>query len=181
MSTKAARRYADAMLQSAIERDILEEVRTDMEMIHQTVTASRDLVLFLKNPVIKNDIKRKALMEIFKDRIRPESSVLINLLLDKKREQLLGAISKSYLELYDVYKGIINVGVFSAFDITDNQKKSLLKSLEESTGKKVNMDISIDKSLRGGLAVRIDDTVIDGTVKHKISQLKNQFAANAAK
>lgn len=180
MSAKAARRYANAMLQSAIEKDILEEVHMDMELIHNTVTGSRDLVLFLKSPVIKNDIKRKALMGIFEDRVKPETSILLNLLLDKNREQLLEAICKSYLDLYNVHKGIIDVGVFSAFDLADDQKKDLLKMLEQSTGKKVILDFTTDKSLRGGLAVRIDDTVIDGTIKHKISQLKNQFAANAA-
>lgn len=180
MSAKAARRYANAMLGTAKELNILEEVKADMELIHNTVSQSRDLVLFLKSPVIKVDAKRKALEAIFKDKIRPESFQLINLLVNKSREQILGAISKSFLDLYNTDKGIISVRVYSAFEVDDDTKKELIASIEKSTGKKVQIHISIDKSLRGGLAVRIDDTVIDDTIKHKIRQLKNKFTANAA-
>ena len=181
MSTKAARRYASAMLQSAVERDILEEIKADMEFVYNTISDSQDLKLFLKSPIIKIDDKRDALTSIFKEHLRKETFVLIELLLDKRRETILSVIGKSFLELYNEHKGIIDVGVYSAYELSDEHLKSLLDSLEESTGKKVQLNINRDESLRGGLAVRIDDTVIDGTVKHKISQLKNQFAANAAK
>jgi len=180
MSTKAARRYAGAMLQSAVERDILEEIKSDMEMVFNTISESKDLVLFLKSPIIKRDVKRKALTSIFKNHVREETFILIKLLLDKGRESLLLPTSKSFLELYNEHKGIIDVGVYAAYDLSDEHLKSLSNSLEKSTGKKVQLKFNRDESLRGGMAVRIDDTVIDGTVKHKISQLKNKFAANAA-
>ncbi len=179
MISKAARRYASAYLQTVLELDKLEDAKKDMELIHSVIANSRDLQLFLKSPIVRSDKKMSALTEIFESQVGDEAMHLITLLVKKKREALLQPISKGVLNLYNIEKNIIEVDVKTAYNLTKNQEKTLLQSLEKRTGKNVKMDLRVDASILGGVVIKIDDTVIDDSVKHKISQLKNQFAANA--
>lgn len=177
MVSKAARRYANAYLKTAIEKDSLEEVRKDMLFITNTIQDSSELSVFLKSPIIKKSVKKSALEAIFKDKVGELSVNLINILSEKGRENLLYGVGKGFMELYNSYKGIIVVDVRIAFELPDDQKALLQSALESDTGKKVQMNVTVDESLIGGLTVRIDDTVIDGSVKYKLSQLKDKFTA----
>ena len=179
MSTKAARRYANAFLEISIEKDILEKAREDMLLIKNTIEASSDLRLFLKNPIVKKDQKKTAVEKIFKDEIQDITFQLYELLLKKDRESLFEDISKNFLELYNLHKGIIEVGVTSAKKLEDEQLQALKKNIERTTGKKVEFKTEVKEELIGGLKIRIDDTVVDGSVKYKLNQLKDRLTSTA--
>lgn len=180
MVSKAARRYAKALLQSALEQNILGDVEKDIRFIDKTLSDSHELKIFLRSPVIKSEDKLGGLTSIFDSHISKETMGLLNLLVEKGRENLLADICLGFINLYNDHKGIIKVDVVSAIQLDKKQKKSLLDELSDSTGKKVDMNLSVDESLVGGLVVKIGDTVIDGSVKHKIRMLKNQFAVGTA-
>jgi len=180
MVSKAARRYAKALLQSALEQDMLGVVKEDIQFINETLENSNELKVFLKSPVIKSEDKQNALSSIFEKHISKETMSLLLLLSEKRRENLLKDICIGFIQLYNEHQGIIRVDVVSAFELNSRQKKALEEELVEKTGKKVELDVTVNNNLIGGLIVKIGDTVIDGSVKHKIRMLKNQFAVNAA-
>lgn len=180
MISKAARRYAKALLQSALEQDILDDVEKDIRFVLNTVEDSRELVVFLKSPIIKKEDKQQALSKIFGEHISDETKSLLRLLSEKNRENLLEDICLGFLDLFNEHKGIIQVEVTTAYELGDSQRDELQKVLVSSTGKKVEMNVTVDPEIIGGVIVRVDDTVTDGSVKHKIRMLKNQFAADAA-
>lgn len=177
--TKAARRYATALLEIAKEQKVVEDVLEDVKLLHGTFEGSRDLILFLKSPVIKYDDKLSALEEIFGHRVQDVTNLFIKLLVKKNRVNLLDQIAEAFIQKYNEYAGIIKVDVYTAYAMSDAQKEELLRALEQRTRKKVEMTLTQDASLMGGIAVRIDDTVIDGTVKHKLAELEQKFL-NAA-
>lgn len=177
MIPKAAGRYASALLETAIEQDILEEIYKDMLFLQSTIEDSRDLQLFLMSPLIKKAVKVSAMHKIFDGKIHELSMKLIDLLSEKSREKLLQSITRAFTLAYKAHHGIIDIDVTSAFELDKDQVKELKKQLEKSTGKKVDLYQTIDEDLLGGLKVRIEDTVIDGSVKHKLSQLKENFKA----
>ncbi|WP_234573119.1 ATP synthase F1 subunit delta [Rhodohalobacter sp. 614A] len=179
MSTKAARRYANAFLEIAIEQDTLEKAREDMLLIKNTIGASDELRLFLKNPIVKKDQKKKAVEAIFKDKVQDITLQLYELLSKKDRESLFEDISKNFIELYNRHKGIIEVSVTSANKLEKAQLEALRKSIEQTTGKKVEFKTEVDEELIGGLKYRIDDTVVDGSVKFKLNQLKHRLTSTA--
>jgi|AntRauTorcE11897_2_1112592.scaffolds.fasta_scaffold00265_3 F-type H+-transporting ATPase subunit delta len=180
MISKAARRYSKALLQSALEQDILDDVEKDVRFILNTIQDSRDLVVFLKSPIIKQEDKQDALSKIFDDHISGETISLLRLLSEKRRENLLEDICNGFIRLFNQHKGIIQVYITTAYDLGEAQQKELHTALVSSTGKKVEMHIALEPEIMGGIIVRIDDTVLDGSVKHKIRKLKNQFAVNTA-
>lgn len=174
-TTKAAKRYATALLELAKERDEVEDILGDIEFIHNTLEDSRELVVFLKSPIINFDDKTGALKKLFFDEISEPTQLFLKLLARKDRISLLHQITEAFVEKYKEYAGIITVDVFIARELNDGQRESLHQNLEEKTQKKVDMNIIVDESLKGGMAIRIDDTVIDGTVKHKLEELEESL------
>lgn len=180
MISKAARRYANALLQSAIEQKNLDDVVDDIRFIRNTLDGSRDLIVFLRSPVIESEVKLSILLSIFKSHISELSIQLLKLLSEKNREALLPDLCEGFIELYNNHCGIVKIDVTTAFEMDQKQQNSLHQQLEKRTGKTVKMHVDVDSGLVGGLVVKIGDTVIDGSVKHKIRMLKNQFAVDAA-
>ena len=177
--TKAARRYATALLEIAKELDQVEDILEDIKLIDNTIEGSRELAMFISSPIIKYDDKKAALDEIFTSRVNEVTGKFLTLLARKGRANLLHQIAKAFVEKYNDYAGIIEIEVFSAKELSDDQVQSLQKALEKRTNKKVDMSLSQDASLKGGIAVRIDDTVIDGSIKHKLEELEQKFLSTA--
>ena len=179
MSSKAARRYAYAYHETALENKILETVKDDVELISNTLESSKELRVFLKSPLVNKDQKQAALLEIFEKKVQPLTIQLMKILTEKSRESLLGMILNHFTDYYNVHHGIVEIDITSAFELDNDQVSNLIKQLEIKTGKKIELNRMVDSDLLGGMMVRIDDTVIDGSVKHKLSQLKNRLTSTA--
>ncbi|MHB8580322.1 MAG: ATP synthase F1 subunit delta [Ignavibacteriaceae bacterium] len=172
---KVSFRYATSLLNTAIEKNIVETVSKDVELIHSAIESSRQFQLALSNPVIKPNIKLSVLEEIFQGKIGDESMNFLKFLVEKKRENLLNSIAAIYLELRDEYLGIVNVNVRSAVKFTDEQISQLKNNLEKYLNKKVRFDFSIDTSTIGGFIAQVGDTVFDASLVHQLELLKKQF------
>lgn len=177
--SKAARRYASALLETAKDQKSVEDTLKDILFIKNTIDNSKDLLLFLKSPVIKPDDKDAVLKSIFEKHVGKLSNEFVKLVSTKERTDLLPEIVVAFVKQYNEYAGIIEVEVRTAKALEDAQVKELQKVLEKTTSKKVEMNLKEDAELKGGLLVKIQDTVIDGTVKHKLEQLEQTFLDNA--
>ncbi len=172
---KTAQRYATALIQVAIERNEVDAILEDVRFIDKTLKGSRDLVLFLKSPIIKRDKKLKVLNELFSKEVTELTRTFMDIMTRKDREDILPSVFEAFIKKYNEYAGIIDIGVVSAEVLSKTEVGNLQKALEQKTGKKVHLHLDEDKSLRGGLKIRIEDTVIDGTVEHKLEQLESLF------
>lgn len=177
--TKAARRYADSLLTVAKEVAVTENILNDCKLISNTISGSRELVLFLKSPIINADKKSAVLKELFDSKISPLMTSFIKIVVNKNRVDILGAITSQYIEAYNEFAGIIQIKVESATELSNKDTSSLKKVLEAKTGKIVELTSTIRKELLGGITVKIKDTVIDGSVKHKLESLNYLFTKSA--
>jgi F-type H+-transporting ATPase subunit delta len=177
--SKASGRYAKALIELAEENNILEQTLKDILLIKKTMDGSRDLLLFLKSPIIKPEKKVVVLEEIFGGEVSDLVHKFITLIARKNRESMLDQIANSFIEIYNDHVGIIEAKVFVAKKLTDKQLKKVKSRIATVTGKKVQIIETIDEDLRGGMAIKIADTVIDGTVKHKLEQLEDVFLSSA--
>lgn len=173
--SKAARRYAIALLELSKEQKVVEKTLEDIQVIESTISDSRDLDLFLKSPIIKPTVKKETLVEIFKSHISELSLQFVTLIASKERSAILHQIASAFIREYNKYAGIIEVEVRAAKELSSKQIKELQKVLEKSTSKKVNLESKTQPDLKGGLLVKIEDTVIDGTIKHKLEQLEERL------
>lgn len=173
--SKAAKRYALALNEIADEQNITKEVLDDILLIGNTLDDSRELLLFLKSPIIKPDAKKNALEAIFSNKVNDLTREFLFLITKKGRVDILDQLVLAYIQQYNEQKGIIEVDVYSAKALDEDTIQNLKAVLEKTTSKIVQIKLVIQPELKGGLAVKINDTVIDGTIKHKLEQLEQTF------
>lgn len=126
--SKASNRYATMFLELGKDRDEVPALLGDMDLINNTLNGSRELVLFLKSPVVKNDDKKQALETLFRKDIQESTWLLLQLLVRKNRVAILHQISQSFLKKYREYAGIIEVQATTGYELSASQEKALYKN-----------------------------------------------------
>ncbi|RNL88688.1 ATP synthase F1 subunit delta [Sinomicrobium pectinilyticum] len=175
--TRAAIRYAKAVLALAREHDAVKAVYEDMDLVKNTVAGSRDLQLVLKSPVVKSEVKKAALSEIFAS-VNKISADLIRVLAENNRIGLLGEVARQYVALYDESHGKQLAVVTTAVPLTDRLKAGVLQKVKELTGKDAVLKNVIDDSIIGGFILRIGDLQYNASIAHRFGDLKRKFSYN---
>lgn len=175
--TRAAIRYAKAVLALSGEQEATEAIHADMNDIAKTISQSKDLRLLLKSPVIKAEIKKKALKAVFEN-AAPATHSLIDILADNKRLELLGTVAEKYIFLYDKQKGKEVAVVTTAVPLTDALKAKVLTKVKELTRHEVTIENKIDESIIGGFILRIGDLQYNASIANKLNTLKRTFNTN---
>jgi F-type H+-transporting ATPase subunit delta len=172
---KVSTRYALSLMESAIEKNLLDVISRDVELILQIVKQNPKFNLMLQNPVIRPELKSSILEEIFKSRVNPETMDFVLFVVKKKREELLQGILERFAELRDVKLGFVNVNVIAASEFTDSQKSELQSKLQTTLNKKVRMNYRVDEKILGGFIVQAGDTVYNASIKHQLDLLRKHF------
>jgi F-type H+-transporting ATPase subunit delta len=172
---RIAYRYAEALLTAAEERQSVKQVRDDLTLIRRITKESRELQLFLKSPVVKKEKKQEVLEAVFAGRVQELTLHFIRLLTEKEREGLLLHTIDAFFRLHDSKLKISHITVNAAGNLSEEQIMKLANRFEAYTGKKVYLHIDIDKRLVGGFVARIDDVVLDGSVKRQLETLQRRF------
>ncbi len=173
---RVARRYANALMSVAEEQKSVDSVAADAALIGKILASSRELRLLLASPVI-SDVKKASVMKaLFGGKINVVSSKFIDLLIRKHREGILQEVIDQYLTLRDELRGIMTVDVTSVTPLDRSQEESLARQLGKRTGKTVKLHMKEDAAIRGGLIVKIGDTVLDASVRRQLERLRDRFA-----
>ena len=175
--TRAAKRYAKAVLNLAKDQNTVEAVNNDMMLITKTVTNSKDLSDMLQNPVLRSEIKKSVLLEVFKDS-NAITVGLIDTLISNKRINILSEVATKYTELYDKYRGSEVAIVTTAIPLTDDLKSKVLAKAKELTGNDVVVKNIVDESIIGGFILRVGDIQYNASITNKLNKLKREFKLN---
>ena len=173
--SRAAIRYAKAILSFALEQQKEVEVNNDMLLVANTIQDSKELQLLLNSPVLKTELKKSALKEIFASKTSALTIGLINLLIDNKRLPILGEVAKKYNVIFDSLKGIEVAKVTTAIPLTEELNQLVLKKVIEITGKQATIESIINPDIIGGFILRVGDIQYDASVANKLQVLKRQF------
>lgn len=177
--TRVALRYAKSLISLAEERDVLEQVKGDMELILSVCEESQDFSNMLKSPVVRADKKSAILNQVFGSKISELSLSFLNLLTSKKREAILGAVAENYINLYNESKNIVSASVTTAAAITEDIKAQVLTQLKSVVGDAdVRIEERVDASLIGGFVLRVGDLEFNASVANKLQKLKREFVSN---
>lgn len=173
--TKAALRYARAILNFAVEQHKEDTVNNDMLIIVNTLQESNDLQQMLKNPILKNNLKKETLKAIFSSNVSPLTINSINLLIDNNRLDILNEVAKKYTIIYDELKGKEIAKITTAIPLNDTLNKQVLNKVKEITGKQASIENIINPDILGGFILRIGDVQYDASIANKLQSLKRQF------
>ena len=174
-STKAAIRYARAILDIAISKNSADKVQLDMLSISETISKNLELSTFIQNPTSTVETKQNALLEIFSnsDSITKD---LFRLLHDNKRFEILDVITYEYIKLYDELKNIEVAFVTTAFKMDEALETKVLSKIGTFSSKKITIINNIDPTIIGGFILRIGDLQYNASVANKLQVLKRELA-----
>ncbi len=173
--SRAAIRYAKAILDIAQTSEKADAVNNDMKSIVAAVADSLELKDFLLSPIIKMEVKKSALSEIFSN-VQAETNSLFHLLYENKRFEILASIATEYNRLFDESNGIEVAKVTTAFPITAELETKVLAKIAEFSNKKITIENIVNPSIIGGFILRVGDQQYNASVSSKLSELKREFA-----
>lgn len=176
--TRATLRYAKSLFTLAIEQDILDQCKEDMQFVADICVSSKELSLLLKSPIIKTSQKRSIFKEVFYKNLTDISVSFIEIITSKKRESLLEGIAKSFVNLYRTHKNIESATVTTAFPLDDDLKQEVIGYIKSHNETKVELQEKVDERIIGGAIIRMEDKQLDASVKTAITELKQTFSKN---
>jgi len=173
--SRAAIRYAKAILETALSSGKANQVNDDMKSIINAVNSSTDLKDFLASPIITSEVKMNVLSEIFGS-VQADTKSLFRLLQENKRFEILEAIATQFNTQFDEMNGVEVAKVTTAFPITaDLEAKILAKATSIST-KKITIQNTVDPAIIGGFILRIGDKQYNASVSNRLQELKREFS-----
>lgn len=173
--TTLARRYAGALFETARQADVVDRVESDLGMITYSLQTMPRLSEVLNHPLISRARKKGIASDIFRGKVEDVTLRFLDLVIEKRREEILPEVEPEYVRLANEHRGVITVAVTSAVPLTGDEVKALKAKLDEFTGKNADLELSEDPDLIGGLTIRIGDTVIDGSVRGYLASLREQM------
>jgi F-type H+-transporting ATPase subunit delta len=176
-TSRAAIRYAKALILESVENKNLEKMFKDMQTVWQTFEENPDLRHLVESRVIKNSIKSSSLNLIFKQ-LGSLTKNLINVLEDNNRINLFETISYKFIELYKEHKGIQSAIVTTTVPLNKEIENQVLETISKLTNKKTTLINKVDKSLIGGFVIRLGDIEYNASFKNKLKNIKQEFNKN---
>src|SRR4030042_5657137 len=172
--TTSIKRYAQAVFEIALESNKLKEWQSNLTKIAKLVQDD-EFVSLAENPKIQFDMKTKLVQERL-GKINPMALNLVYLIISKGKLKTASLISEEYDRLLNEHYGIINAEVTTAVPLDSKEIERLGQNLEALVGKKVSMDVQVNPDILGGFIARIDDSLIDGSVRNRLAMLKKRLA-----
>ena len=174
-STRAAIRYAKAILDLANSKSVATEVSQDMTLIANTIKENKELQDFIVNPTLRNEVKNSALLEVFAS-VNGLSKGLFQLLFENKRFEILESIAVEYNKLFDEANGVEVAKVTTAVAMTPELEAKVLAKIKEFSNKKVSIESTIDPTIIGGFILRIGDKQYNASVANRLQVLKRELS-----
>lgn len=172
--TRAAIRYAKAILDLAASRGVAEAVGTDMALIASTIASNTELATFIVNPTLTADIKENALLEVFAD-INSVTKGLFHLLFQNKRFDILPAIAAEFKKLLDEINGMETAKVTTAIPLTAELEAKVMTKIKEFSNKTITIENVVDPAIIGGFIIRIGDKQYNASVANSLQVLKREL------
>lgn len=175
--TRAAIRYAKAVLSLATDNQKAEAVQADMALIGQSIANNASLENALKSPVVKL-LEKAAVLDALFPSVSSESKSLFTTLVSNKRVNILGQIATQYGILYDQVNNKENAFVTTAIAMNSELEEKVMAKLKTLTTKEVTLHKSVDANILGGFVLRVGDLQYDASVSNQLNTLKRKFIIN---
>jgi F-type H+-transporting ATPase subunit delta len=166
-----AERYAMALFQAAQDNGQLDQVMADYQLVISFLKQDPRLGDLLRHQRLSARRKKEVARELWHDRISGLFWNYLALVIDKHRERYLEAIYDDYAGLMLQLHNVVVAEVRTAFPLGGQAELLLTGALEKLTGKKIELTTVLRPELIGGLAVKIGDRILDGSIATRLSLL----------
>lgn len=171
----AAKRYAEAFFDLAKETIGAKKSFEELSSIAHLIKTDGKFRRFLENSKISDSEKCAVMEEAFKENISAQTKQLLKLLVNKRRIEEIEYVADYTEILYYRENGMEKASLNIARPLSEEMIKEIKNCLEKKFLKKLELEIHIEPELIAGIKARIGNTVIDGSVKKKLSELKENL------
>jgi F-type H+-transporting ATPase subunit delta len=169
--------YAEALLELAESRGLLETVREEVDFLKRLFSDNSDLLLFFESPGIEEREKR----EVFEGALRGKlEDLVVNFLLlviRRGRQLFFPDMLDAFRDLHDAKRGIIHARVATAVPLGEESSDALRESLEKTLGKQIVLDGVVDGKVLGGFVVRYKGMVLDASLEKALKEMESPLRA----
>ena len=141
----------------------------------RTFEGNDELRMALSNPALPLERRLSVIDDLIGTKALNVTTAVVSFLVSAGRASDLPEIIDRFVSITTESRSHEVAEVRSAIALSDAQVQQLAAALSRSTGKQVEVKVVIDESVLGGLVARVGDTVIDGTVRHRLDQLKESI------
>ena len=166
-----AKRYGQALFELATESKDLASREQEIKLMIDAFTGEEDFITIINHPKLQKVEKINVLLEVFEGNVSDDLIGFLVLAVEKSRQDSIVDILKYTLAKIDEHNGFVTAYVTSAVPLAKEDEELIINKLESQTGKKITLVTSVDKSLIGGLFIRINDRIVDNTIKESISRM----------
>ena len=176
-SELVAKRWAKALMELACEDENIskEDILDDLYEISDTIDSSAELSNVISNPSVSTEEKQIVICKLFQNSIMPIVYNFLFVLNLRKRIGIISEIAEEFRKELEALKNITRVDVTSAVDLTDERKNEVKTKISEKLNKEVIIDWEVDSEIIAGLIFKIDETIIDNSVRYKLEDLSREI------
>jgi len=175
MSDARIEGYARALFEIARAEGTLDEVEDELFRFARSYESSDELRSALTDDMIPA-AKRQAIVEdLLGGKATGTTTQLVSMVVGSGRGKDLPAIIDTLVARASSAKNLEVAEVRSAVALTSDQQDRLKAALANATGKQVNLKVVVDPSILGGIVATVGDSVIDGSVRTRVDQLKSRI------
>jgi len=167
--------YARALFEIARAEGTLDEVEDELFRFARSYESSEELRKALTDDTIPAAKRQSIVEDLLGGKATPTTVQLISLVVAGGRSRDLPAIIDRLVQRAAASKDAEVAEVRTAVALTDDQQDRLRAALANATGRTVNLKVVVDPSVLGGIVATVGDTVIDGTVRTRLDQLKSRL------
>jgi F-type H+-transporting ATPase subunit delta len=169
--------YAEALMSVAKEQDLVERFDNDVQYILASLSASDDLKRLLSIPLIKNDLKKGAIANVYAQ-VHPFLLNFMQLLVDRRRIMYLEQIANQFQALLREMNQVARAEVISAIELGEAQQETLKQKVTEMTkSRSVELSIKVDPDLIGGVIIKVGSQVIDASIRGQLRRITSSLTA----
>lgn len=178
--TDVSRRYAEALADVAetMSDEERTKVRQELKGFREAVHESFDLSNLLHNPSVPAGARMEVLGAVLaKMNLSESTSRFLRVLAERGRMGLLDEVVDAYEKLDDERSGVVRARITSASELSAESLKALTEALEARTGRRLDVEVSVDPELIGGLRAQVGSMVFDGSVRSELERLRERLQA----
>ncbi len=171
--TQASKEYATALFTLALEEDILGELVESVDAAEKVFLESPGYIELLASPAVPMEERQNAIGEAMDGRLHEYVVSTIRLLCKKGRIREIFGFTEEFRKLADAATGVSDAEIVSAVPLTADELARLKDQLEKKLGHAVRMTPRVDEGLLGGVLVRADGRIMDGTLRRQLAELRD--------
>jgi len=165
--------YGAALFAVAVAEEALDRVEEELFRVARTIEGNDDLRSTLTDEAVPVDRRQGIVEDLLGERAHHVTTALVSFLVGVGRGRQLPAIIDKLVDRAAEERSEVVAEVRTAIPIDDDTRQRLGQALSNATGKQVSVKAVVDESVLGGVVAQVGDTIIDGTVRHRLNQLRS--------